>query len=74
MHVDVGRMPERVDLFLKRRIHLTEMNRFNGNALTIADKSSSYGWQWPTDTVTIPANMSKYRLPLSSHSHCIFPE
>ena len=32
------------------------------------------GWQCPTDTVTIPANMSRYSRPFSSYRYCILPE
>lgn len=31
------------------------------------------GWQCPALTVTMPPNMSKYRLPLWSKSHCMCP-
>ena len=33
----------------------------------------TYGWQWPTLTVTMPAKKSRYLRPVWSKSHCMCP-
>ena len=36
-------------------------------------RSTNLGCEWPHDTVTMPANMSRYRRPVSSYRYCMYP-
>ena len=58
MEVDVGRVPKGPHLLLKSFVHL-------GVAvlLLLLLLLFTLGWQWPTETVTMPPNMSRYLLP-----------
>ena len=70
MEVDVGRVPKCPHLLLKSFVHLGVAVLL---LLLLLLLLFTLGWQWPTETVTMPPNMSRYLLPSWSHNHCMLP-
>ena len=56
----------------RRRVEI-DRRRVLEPADLLADLLDDLGWQWPTETVTIPAKPSRYCLPVSSQRYCMCP-
>ena len=73
MEVDVGRVPKGPHLLLKSLVDLWVAVLLLLLLLLLLWLLFTLGWQWPTETVTMPPNMSRYLLPSWSHNHCMLP-